>query len=169
MDFTLPPEIEDVRLRTRRFVEEQVLPLESDRANYDEYENIRIEVGPTTLGDRDLKLKNLKLIIPAGVPAGLLVSFQHKLFVEDLVLAKTDRAKLERKLAERLGSEAEGKERAAMLDRLAGSLLRNLSSGEFTRVVQRVPVRIAIDRDARWSQLRPGLSATVAIRRRPPP
>ena len=29
MDFTLPPEIEDVRLRTRRFVEEHVMPLES--------------------------------------------------------------------------------------------------------------------------------------------
>ena len=28
MDFTLSPEIEDVRLRTRRFIEEQVLPLE---------------------------------------------------------------------------------------------------------------------------------------------
>jgi hypothetical protein len=97
-------------------------------------ENIRIEVGPTTLGDRDLKLRNLKLVIPAGVPAGLLVSFQHKLFIEDLVLAKTDRAKLEKKLAERLGSEAEGKERAALLDRLAGDLLRNLSSGDAFKV-----------------------------------
>lgn len=44
---------------------------------------------------------------------------------------------------------------------------RNLSSGEFTRVVQRVPVRIAIDRDERWDQLRPGLSVTVAIRHGP--
>jgi hypothetical protein len=26
MDFTLAPEIEDIRLRTRRFVEERVLP-----------------------------------------------------------------------------------------------------------------------------------------------
>ena len=29
MDFTLSPEIEDVRLRTRRFVEAHVLPLEA--------------------------------------------------------------------------------------------------------------------------------------------
>jgi membrane fusion protein (multidrug efflux system) len=40
---------------------------------------------------------------------------------------------------------------------------RNLSTGEFTKVIQRVPVRVAIERDDRWSQLRPGLSATVAI------
>ena len=44
MDFTLSPEIEDVRLRTRRFVEEHVLPLETDPANYDEHENIRLDV-----------------------------------------------------------------------------------------------------------------------------
>jgi membrane fusion protein (multidrug efflux system) len=40
---------------------------------------------------------------------------------------------------------------------------RNVVSGEFTRVVQRVPVRIQIERDDRWSRLRAGLSATVAI------
>jgi len=40
---------------------------------------------------------------------------------------------------------------------------RNVVSGEFTRVVQRVPVRIQIERDDRWTRLRAGLSATVAI------
>src|SRR3984893_15382501 len=44
MDFTLPPEIEDIRLRTRRFVEEHVMALEADRANYDEHENIRLDL-----------------------------------------------------------------------------------------------------------------------------
>ncbi|MDR3638506.1 MAG: HlyD family efflux transporter periplasmic adaptor subunit [Isosphaeraceae bacterium] len=42
-------------------------------------------------------------------------------------------------------------------------LPRDVTSGEFTKVTQRVPVRIAIDRGPRWSQLRPGLSVTVAI------
>ena len=32
---------------------------------------------------------------------------------------------------------------------------RDLSSGEFTYVVQRVPTRIAIERDARWPRLNP--------------
>jgi membrane fusion protein (multidrug efflux system) len=40
---------------------------------------------------------------------------------------------------------------------------RNVVSGEFTRVVQRVPVRIQIERDDRWPRLQAGLSATVAI------
>jgi membrane fusion protein (multidrug efflux system) len=40
---------------------------------------------------------------------------------------------------------------------------RDLSSGEFTYVVQRVPTRIALERDDRWPLLKPGLSVTVAI------
>jgi len=41
---------------------------------------------------------------------------------------------------------------------------RNVSSGEFIRVVQRVPIRILVDeRDPRWPELRPGLSATVYV------
>src|SRR5262249_52811502 len=44
MDFTLSPEIEDIRLRTRGFVETHVLPLEADPVNYDDHENIRLDV-----------------------------------------------------------------------------------------------------------------------------
>ncbi len=40
MDFTLPPEIEKLRVRVRAFVDEHVLPLESDPANFSEHENI---------------------------------------------------------------------------------------------------------------------------------
>src|SRR6202158_5955162 len=48
MDFTLPPEIEDLRLRTRAFIETHVLPLERDPENFSEHENIpgeRLEPG----------------------------------------------------------------------------------------------------------------------------
>jgi membrane fusion protein (multidrug efflux system) len=44
---------------------------------------------------------------------------------------------------------------------------RDLSSGEFTYVVQRVPTRIAIERDDRWPLLKPGLSVTVDIEHGP--
>ena len=44
MDFTLPPEIDALRLKVRAFVAEHVMPLEADRANYDEHENIRLDV-----------------------------------------------------------------------------------------------------------------------------
>jgi membrane fusion protein (multidrug efflux system) len=40
---------------------------------------------------------------------------------------------------------------------------RNVVSGEFTKVVQRVPVRIAIEKDERWPLLRAGLSVHVVI------
>jgi membrane fusion protein (multidrug efflux system) len=40
---------------------------------------------------------------------------------------------------------------------------RNVVSGEFTHVVQRVPVRIQIERDERWPRLQAGLSARIAI------
>src|SRR6266849_7015791 len=40
MDFTLSPEIEDLRKRTRAFIEEHVLPLEKDPRNFSEHENI---------------------------------------------------------------------------------------------------------------------------------
>ncbi|MBY0525229.1 MAG: HlyD family secretion protein [Gemmataceae bacterium] len=40
---------------------------------------------------------------------------------------------------------------------------RDVSVGEFTKVVQRVPIRIWIEPDDRWPQLVPGLSASVTI------
>lgn len=40
MDFSLSPEIEQLRARVREFVAQDIIPLESDRANYDEHENI---------------------------------------------------------------------------------------------------------------------------------
>jgi acyl-CoA dehydrogenase len=44
MDFTLPPDLEELRQRVRRFVGDQVLPLEQDRDNYDAHDNIRLDV-----------------------------------------------------------------------------------------------------------------------------
>ncbi len=40
MDFSLSPEIEDLRLRVRAFIEKEVLPLEADPENFSEHENI---------------------------------------------------------------------------------------------------------------------------------
>ena len=44
MDFTIAARIEDFRARIARFVEDEILPLEDDRANYDAHENIRLDV-----------------------------------------------------------------------------------------------------------------------------
>ena len=44
MDFSLPPEIDRIRLQVRAFIEREVMPLEENPANYDAHENIRIDV-----------------------------------------------------------------------------------------------------------------------------
>lgn len=44
MDFALPPELEDVRARTRVFVAEHILPLEGVAESYDAHENIALPV-----------------------------------------------------------------------------------------------------------------------------
>jgi acyl-CoA dehydrogenase len=43
MDFSLSPELEDLRQRVGAFVEEHVLPLEADPENFSEHENIPLE------------------------------------------------------------------------------------------------------------------------------
>jgi acyl-CoA dehydrogenase len=44
MDFSLPRDIEDYRRAVIAFVRERVLPVEADRANWDQHENIREDV-----------------------------------------------------------------------------------------------------------------------------
>lgn len=44
MDFTIADRIEEFRVRIARFVEDEIMPLEDDRANYDAHENIRLDV-----------------------------------------------------------------------------------------------------------------------------
>jgi len=57
--------------------------------------------------------------------------------------------------------------RVVWIDKSTGAqfalMPRNVVSGEFTKVVQRVPVRIAFEKDERWPQLRAGLSVRAAI------
>ncbi|QXI63685.1 (R)-benzylsuccinyl-CoA dehydrogenase [Paracoccus marcusii] len=40
IDFTLDPRLEDIRRRTRYFVDTHILPVEADRANWDDHDNI---------------------------------------------------------------------------------------------------------------------------------
>ena len=44
MDFTLTPEIEELRQRIRRFVDKEIIPLEANKDNYDPHENIREDI-----------------------------------------------------------------------------------------------------------------------------
>ncbi len=57
--------------------------------------------------------------------------------------------------------------RVVWIDKSTGAqfalMPRNVVSGEFTKVVQRVPVRIQIEQDERWPLLRSGLSVRAVI------
>jgi membrane fusion protein (multidrug efflux system) len=57
--------------------------------------------------------------------------------------------------------------RVVWIDKSTGAqfalLPRNVVSGEFTKVVQRVPVRIQVEQDDRWPLLRAGLSVRAII------
>jgi membrane fusion protein (multidrug efflux system) len=57
--------------------------------------------------------------------------------------------------------------RVVWIDKSTGAqfalMPRNVVAGEFTKVVQRVPVRIAIEKDERWPLLRAGLSVQAII------
>ena len=44
MEFSLSPEIASLRARIADFVTEHILPLEGDAANFDDHENIRIDL-----------------------------------------------------------------------------------------------------------------------------
>ena len=43
MDFSLPPDLDALRLKVRAFVRDHAIPLEADPANFDAHENIRLD------------------------------------------------------------------------------------------------------------------------------
>ncbi len=44
MDFTLSPEVDELRLRIRDFTQTRIIPLEADPDSFDEHENIRLDL-----------------------------------------------------------------------------------------------------------------------------
>ena len=44
VDFTMSPEVEDLRIRVSEFIKKECIPLEADKNNFDEHENIHVEV-----------------------------------------------------------------------------------------------------------------------------
>jgi hypothetical protein len=89
-------------------------------------DDILIDLGLRSLGDH--KIKTIKVRIPAGEPAGLLVSLDVKTFVDDLILSRADPKKLRDRLAKRDKAHADAD--AVMLTRLAGELPKHLTDGQ---------------------------------------
>jgi len=62
MDYALPAEIEDIRSRIHRFVEEKIMPLETDPAAFDDHENINDDrLGPLRDAAREAGLWSLSM------------------------------------------------------------------------------------------------------------
>ncbi len=88
-------------------------------------QDIILDIGPKLWdGEDEQKLLGFTLTVPKGTNAGLLGNFQHKQFIVDLVLAKTDRAKLEAKLEKNFGKD-KAKDIAAQMREVADEVLRN--------------------------------------------
>ncbi len=89
-------------------------------------DDILIEVGLRSLGDH--KIKAIKVRIPEGEPAGLLVSLDIKSFVDDLILVAADPKTLQAHLEKR--DKAHAAEDQALLTKLAGELPKHLTDGK---------------------------------------
>lgn len=101
--------------------------------------DIRIDFGPRTFRRRNIR--SFKVSIPKDLPAGQLVSLDFKPFVGDLVLVRSDRAELERRLTERLGSPEEAREHTRWLKRMRR---RILAKALFTQNLRLDPADAAV-------------------------
>ena len=95
-------------------------------------EDVVIEFGLRSLGSHQIKA--IKVRIPAGEPAGLLVSLDLKSFVDDLILARMKPEELVARLAKR--DKAHAAEDKAMLTRLARELPKHLTDGNGYRIAR---------------------------------
>jgi hypothetical protein len=67
-------------------------------------EEVRMALGPRTWdGKEEKQIFGFELVLPAGTAVGALASFQHKAFVNDLILSKLDPKALDTKLTAQLG------------------------------------------------------------------
>ena len=88
-------------------------------------QDIILDIGPKLFDGKDeKKLFGLTLTVPKGTNAGLLGNFQHKQFIVDLVLSKTNPQQLENKLARSLGKD-KAKDVAAQMRSVADEILRD--------------------------------------------
>lgn len=78
-------------------------------------QEVRIALGPRTWdGKEEKQILGFTLVLPAGTSVGAMASFQHKAFVNDLILAKLKPADLDARLVRQLG-QTEGMQVAAEL------------------------------------------------------
>jgi hypothetical protein len=105
-------------------------------------QDVRIALGPRTWDGREEKqVLGFSLVLPAGTSVGGMASFQHKAFVNDIILAKLRPGELTTRLVQQLG-DAEGKAVVAELNALTGEIAKDPE--RLVEAVRRYPRLIEI-------------------------
>ncbi|MET0440570.1 MAG: cytochrome c [Casimicrobiaceae bacterium] len=87
--------------------------------------DVRIALGPRTWDGSDEKqVFGIALVLPAGTSVGGLASFQHKAFVNDIILAKLRPDELTARLVKQFG-ETEGKQVVAELSAVTSEIAKD--------------------------------------------
>jgi len=86
--------------------------------------DVRMALGPRIWdGKEEKQMLGLTLVLPAGISTGGVASFQHKVFVNDMILARLEPSAFDEKLARQFG-EVEGKRIAAELRAVTGKIAK---------------------------------------------
>jgi hypothetical protein len=88
-------------------------------------QDVHIALGPRTWdGNEEKQVLGFSVVLPAGTSVGALASFQHKAFVNDIILAKLKPDELNAKLVKQFG-DVEGKKVAAELDAVTSEMAKD--------------------------------------------
>ena len=85
---------------------------------------IRRAIGPKLWDGESEKLIGIEIEVPAGTPAGLYGSFQHKELLRDMVLSVLDSDKLEERMLQRVGA-GDARAASAEIGALTKAILKN--------------------------------------------
>ena len=85
---------------------------------------IRRAIGPKLWDGESEKLIGIEIEVPAGTPAGLYGSFQHKELLRDMVLSVLDSDKLEERMLARVGA-GDARAASAEISALTKAILKN--------------------------------------------
>jgi hypothetical protein len=104
--------------------------------------DVRMALGPRILdGKEEEQVQGFSLLLPAGTSVGGVASFQHKAFVNDMILAKREPGAVEAKFVRQFG-EVEGKKIATELRSLIGRI--TTEPDRIVEAIRSVPGLVAI-------------------------
>ena len=105
-------------------------------------QDVRIALGPRTWdGSEERQVVGFSVVLPAGTSVGGMASFQHKAFVNDIILAKLKPDELNARLVKQFG-ETEGKQIAGELNAVTAEIAKDPE--RLTEAIRRFPHLVEI-------------------------